>query len=362
LSSLIRLGADGPRLLRRGGASTRLILTGRELCLFLHVDAGAVPAAQRAAFVALEVRRAAPFPDPEYDLAWFGDHAAVWYWSRERVCGLLGEPAAQARFRAEACFRGQPVMEDRAELLSLSPPQGDIHANVDAGESRAGVEARLWRQGHIVASRWWSQPPSAGDWQGFLRGGGMDPSLPTPTPEPAPLRERPLGGAPATQALFGHLRTQQAPIIVAAGGVLLAVLGWQLFSVLRISAEIRSVQQEVAPLEQQLETIIGARNRADDAAARIEAALSLRATASQTQLLAEVQTVTQGSNWAVMGWHHPAPDSLEVTLKGTGIDTAAVVSAWEQSPLLHEVTPATGARPDELMLRARLTSLLERAP
>ena len=38
-----------------------LALVGRELCLFLHVDATRVPAKQRAGYVALMVRRAAPF-------------------------------------------------------------------------------------------------------------------------------------------------------------------------------------------------------------------------------------------------------------------------------------------------------------
>ena len=36
-----------------------LTLVGRELCLFLHVDASRVPARQRDAFLALAIRRAA---------------------------------------------------------------------------------------------------------------------------------------------------------------------------------------------------------------------------------------------------------------------------------------------------------------
>lgn len=333
-----------------------LVLVGRELCLFLHVDASAVPQKQRAGFVALEVRRAAPFMDPEHDLVWFGDHAAVWYWSRERLHGLWDTPSQRTRLRAEAVFRGAPVDGDGAELLALEV------APADAETYTAGVEARLWRRGHIVSSRWWPEAPSVEVWQSFLRGGGMDPAQIRPQPLGAGLREQPLSGGLQPRALAGQLRTQLPLLATGAGALVLALLAWQLAGVLRVSSEIRKVEQRTAPLEKKLEAIIEARTRADEAVAKIEALLALRPPASQTRLLGEIQKITPGTGWELMSWHQPGPETLEAMLKGGTLDTAAIVTAWEQSPLLQEVSPATGSRMDELTLQARLTPLPEQVP
>ena len=120
-----------------------MALVGRELCLFLHVDASHVPAKQRDGYVALEVRRAAPFADPESDVLWPNGHAAVWYWSRERIRTIVGNAS---RYRAEALFRGQVQRDARTELLALGA--------MPAGASDAGYEGRVWREGRVVASRW----------------------------------------------------------------------------------------------------------------------------------------------------------------------------------------------------------------
>lgn len=334
-----------------------LVLVGRELCLFLHVDASAVPQKQRAGFVALEVRRAAPFMDPEHDAVWFGNHAAVWYWSHERLHGLWGAPTTRTRLRAEAVFRGAPVEGDGVEVLALEvvPADAEMHT--------AGFEARLWRQGHIVVSRWWPAAPTVAVWQSFLRGGGMDPVQSLPEPLGVGMREQPLGGGLQPRALVGQLRTQLPLLATVVGALLLALLAFQLAGVWRVASEIRRVEQRTAPLEKKLEAIIAARTRADEAVAGIEALLALRPPASQTRLLGEIQKITPpGAGWELMSWHQPGPETLEATLKGVNLDTAAIVSAWEQSPLLQEVSPATGSRTGELVLQARLTPLPEQTP
>lgn len=336
------------------------MLVGRELSLFLHVDASAVPARQRPGFVALEVRRAAPFADPEHDAAWFGDHAAVWYWSRERVRDLIGTPADPARLRAEAVYRGDRI-EDGEAVEVLAPASAAPGTAGEAGAD-AGVEARLWRQGHIVASRWWPALPATSDWQAFLRGGGIDPNRPQPEPRSTGLREHPLGGGVQRRALAGQLREQWPLLAAAAGALVLALLAWQLAGIWHVSSGIRALQARTVPLERQLQSIIDARARADAASMTIEALLALRPPVSQTRLLGEIHRITPGSNWQLMQWQQPGPETLEVTLKGTGLDTAAIVAAWEQSPLLQEVSPTTGSGLDELTLRARLTPLREQTP
>ena len=72
----------------------------------------------------------------------------------------------------------------------------------------------------------------------------------------------------------------------------------------------------------------------------------------------EIARITPAGDWSTMQWQQPGPETLEVTLKGNGLDAAAIVNAWEQSPLLQDVTPATANRPDELLIQAKLTPTL----
>ena len=339
------------------GSGPLRLLVARELCLFLHVDASAVPARERAGFVMLAVRRAAPFDDPEADIVWCGPHAAVWYWSSSRVRALAGPLPGRARIHAEAAHRGAIRADDGAELLDLSLPG---HAQE---RHSAGIEARLWRQGYMVASRWWPAPPDDSAWQILLRGAGMPSTLVRPEPLHAQLHERPLGsGVTQASTLAGQLQTQWPLLATGVGCLVATAFCWQLAGIARAYSENSKIETRISQLEKRLDSVISARNTADEAAATVEALLKLRPPASQTRLLTEIVKITPPGDWRVVLWQQPGPETLEVTLKGSGLDAAAIVSAWEQSPLLQDVTPASANRPDELVIRARLTPTVEGTP
>ena len=330
-------------------------LVARELCLFLHVDAGAVPARERNGFVMLAVRRAAPFDDPEADIVWCDSHAAVWYWSSSRVRALAGPLPPRTRVHAEASHRGAIRTDDGIELLDLS-------TDGPAEERRpAGIEARLWRQGHLIASRWWPALPGDSAWQVFLRGAGM-PAQACPEPLHAGLHERPLGGVTQASTLAGQLQAQWPLFAAGIGCLAAAAFCWQLAGIARAYSENGKVQTRISQLEERLDSVIAARNTADEAAATVESLLKLRPPASQTRLLTEIAKITPPGDWNIMQWQQPGPETLEVTLKGSRLDAAAIVSAWEQSPLLQDVSPVSSSRPDELVIHARLTPAFEGTP
>lgn len=335
------------------------MLVARGLCLFLHVDASAVPLRERAGFVMLAVRRAAPFDDPEADIVWFGDHAAAWYWSSSRVRTLAGSSLpARARFHAEASYRGAVHVEDEdaVELLDLSLP-----AQPAAGPA-AGVEARQWRHGHLVASRWWPEIPANAAWQTFLRGAGLPSSLAQPAPLQDDLHEQPLGGGTQLGTLTGQLQAQWPLLAMGLGCLVAVAFCWQLAGIARAYSENGTVENRISQLEKRLDSVIAARNSADEAATTIESLLKLRPPASQTRLLAEVMRITPAGDWSILQWQQSSPEVLDVTLKGSGLDAAGIVNAWEQSPLLQDVAPVSSNRPDELVLHARLTPAPGAAP
>lgn len=324
------------------------------MCLFLPLDAGKVAERQRKAFVGLAVRRAAPFPDPEFDVLWTQGHAAVWYWSRQRVAALPGLPSGKIRFRAEALYRGATRDGTTCELLAY---EGDT-----AAAPSQGFEARAWRQGRLVATRYWHVLPPQTVWQAFLRGAGLAPDDGVLEPVPAPLRSTSLTrdriGTAST--LTGQLAGQWRLIAIGIGSLVLAALLWQAAGVGHAAWEVRAVQRRIDLITDRLSDIVDARERTDAAQARVDAALALRPPASQTRLLGEVAALTPGT-WELLSWNLSNPETLEVTLKMANPDPAAVVAAWEASPLLADVTPANRGRQGELTLQARVVPLQERA-
>lgn len=330
-----------------------LALVGRELCLYLLVDAARVPARQRAEFVALAVRRAAPFPDPDFDVLWLRDHAAVWYWSRERAHAAAG--GGVVRYRAEALYRGEVPVADSEQLLLL-----DVDGE-GSGDRTAGVEARIWRQGRLQASRWWPQLPDARAWATFARGAGLDASQPMPEAQVSVLRDRPLN-ANRPRLEFGSELGNRLPLVAGVASMLvLALLAWQSAGVARAAWATHSIERQTAELSAPIEKIIAARERADAAQARIDRLLALRTPASQVRMLGEVKRLTPG-NWEMAQWTQATPELLEVRFRMPNADVAAIVAAWEASPLFEEVTPTTATRPDEVGLQARLTPLANQTP
>lgn len=349
--TLARLDDDGVHPLPGNGTGPLRLLVGRSLCLFLHVDASAVPAKERAGFVMLAVRRAAPFEDPEADIVWIGDHAAVWFWSASRVRELAQSLSPRTRIQAEASHRGAiPEAPDQLELLDLSQPLA-----ADGSGAQAGLEARLWRNGRLVATRWWPALPPEGAWRTFLRGAGLPPVSPCPDPSPSLLLERPLGGGRQGDVIGRQLHAQWPAVATVLGGVVGAAFSWQLAGIAHAYVENKQIENRIGQLEKRLDAVITARNAADEAARSIDELLQLRPPASQSRLLAEISQIMPSGDWAIMQWQQPGPETLEITLKGQGLDAAALVNAMERSPLLQEVTPATSSRPDELVLRAKLT-------
>ena len=323
-------------------------LVGRDLCLFLRVDATRVPQRQRDAFVALAVRRAAPFADPAHDVLWCGDHACAWYWSRERVRALAPDVS---RHRAEALFRGGLRRDDTVELLALATQPANGEPPFDAG-----FEARAWREGRLEASRWWPTRPDPKSWQEFLRGAGLDADAAVPDPEPAPLLARALDSAGNRVAFAGRMGARPEMVALTLATAAIAIVAWQGASAARVAWRAHSAERQIEQLSAGMTRILDARERADAARARIDAVLSLHAPASQTRLLGEVKRLTPG-NWQIMTWSQPSPEILEVTLRAPGADVAAIVSGWESSPYLQEVTPATSSRQDEVILQAKLTPI-----
>lgn len=340
----IRLGSESVQALAGGESDALLCFVGRELCLFTTVDAGKAPEKQREAFVALAVQRAAPFPDPDFGLAWTGPgHAAVWYWSRSRIGDLLGgQPARRIRFVPEALHVGA-AREDDAELLALAH----------------GVEGRLWKQGRLVASRWWPTAPEANAWRTFLRSAGMVPGnadQAPPVPLPTPLTQRRWNahaGKSANELSLSGLAAYAPHALRAVGLGLLLLYAFQIGNMARSQIDVWRARAAAQDLDASLERILSAREHADRDLAAIQQLLALRTGRPQLQLLAEATRLLPGNDWQILRWSQPTPERVELTLRVPGANPEQMVSTWEASTLFTGVTTELG-RNDQIVVRAQV--------
>lgn len=308
------------------------------------IDATRVPIRQRDAFVRMAVRRAAPFPDPDFGLAWSGGRAAVWYWSRARAMTLAGDPPASARFQPEALFLGG-ARSDGVEMLAL----------------REGLEARVWREGALVADRWWPSVPDPAQWQDFLRGSGLPAATAMPVAVETALTGSPWGGKDSLD-----IARQIAPYLpqaaAVAGVVILAAFALRLGQIAQAGWELRAAQAEVERLGEDLQRILAARERADAAQASIDRLLSLRPPAAQTTLMAALAEAMPTQDWRVSRWSLPNREAIEVTMTMPQPDPESIVAGWEASPHFRDVAADLSRRSDEIVVRARIASGDEASP
>ena len=329
-------GSDGLRPLAEGGNGQEWILA-RGYCAYTVLDGAAVPPRKRAGFVDMAVSRWSPFADAQSHVEWVGDRAMVWAWSKSRVLAgpedtLLPSPR---RSWPESLFRGQPRAEGE-ELVALDE----------------GVEARAWRDGVMIASRWSPEAPDLPEWNEFRRGAGLAPASAMPVLASYPLVDHPWA-APKAIALgeaFGHYRDYLAMAVVGIGAAVMAAL---LVGVLALKVSNWQLDRDIAEREQALEKIIDARDRAQQGRAAIDARLSLRPPAGQVELLSLVSGLMRG-NWQLVEWKMPDAQTLEVTAKMLNADPGAIVSAWEASKRFTEVTAEIGKQPETVMVKARI--------
>lgn len=321
--------------MRAGHGGSEWVLA-RSYCVYLTVACGAVPAARRRDYVAVAVRRAAPFADADWYAAWHGETAQVWLWSRSAVRGALVEGVAASRIRMlpESVLRGVPQAQG-AELLA----------------DTAGCEGRLWRDGVLVASTWWPAEPDATAWAGFCRGAGlMVTAVPTPQPAQA-LAERPWTQAARTGGLE-TLRQYRRELALGAAAVWMMALGFELGAVVRTRWALHGVEAALASERAAIADILTARGAAEQARVAIERLEALQAVPSQLALLQGVSARMPGS-WRLLEWHMADPQHLEMTVSVTPTDPPGLVRALEGSDFLRSVRAEIGpASPDQLVVRA----------
>lgn len=147
-----------PDGVRAGDGSGELQCLARALCHFRWLPYGAVPAAERKAFIRLQLVTWAPFESSAYAVVSGSEGAMAFAWDR---------PA----FERRALGAGLPTRPAVVLPETMLLPAHDEGVVLQACNS--GVEGQVWRGRQLVASRWWSEAPDASAWLNFQRSVGV---------------------------------------------------------------------------------------------------------------------------------------------------------------------------------------------
>lgn len=309
----------------------------RALCAYAVFDCPALPPNRRRAYLATTVRRWAPFADPEFHAEWSGQRAMVWAWSAGAVRASAEEPGTEMprRLVPESLLVGRAA-SDGAQLVALDE----------------GFEGRVWRDGVLSASRWWREPPDAGEWGGFLRGAGLLAGAGSPEPVTGALQSDGWSLS-AASSLAGVARRYQRVALAAGVGLLAFMLVVPLAGMARLAWAASSVRAQISAQDDGLQQIMSAREQAERDADIVAELMSLRPPATQLSLISSVVGMLPGEA-TLLEWRMPSPDALEVVVSQPRPDPLALVQAWEAAGMFRDVTAELGRSADEVTIRGKL--------
>lgn len=325
-----------------GRGRPKRVVVGRDLCDFHRVDLsrvsdGGAGLGRAARFEAL---RLSAFQDPGVYAHIEGDLALIWTWDQRAADEALLDSdiviAELPPFVPEPALRPPEFEHDRTRLLACE----------------RGVEGQAWRGGTLVASRWWPQPPSRGDWLAFARAAGL-PVTDAPEPEHLSYLSRPWArNAAAAGGLKQGASRLWRPAVMAAALVLAFGIG----KLVRAEVAARQAGGVWAEAAWQAEPVTQALNRMNAAADSYETLLTAVRAPDALYAMESAVAALSGRSEQVADFEF-AEGRLTLGLaRASLLDSGDLVRAFENAPAFSEVSLDAGGSDGRLILTMRVVA------
>lgn len=285
--------------------------------------------------MALELRRWSPFVQTGSYVVWNGNVAQVWVWDAARWGPVSDDNALSASSIPETPLTGES-RESGVELVRCLD----------------GVEARLWRNGTLVGSRFWDEIPEQRSWRQFCRSHGLDLSLDLPV-----LTEAALGNTPWQGRRFRwSIPTQQLERSLVS--LLLALFlfsgSWQIAAWGRELAAAERIADEVAARTLEAEPVLVARSEATNLRERHAALNSLFDAPDQLVLMSKFSQHLQPGH-TLREWHYNLLQ-LQVVVGGQGVNALQYAQALQSDSFWADVTAEPGGPEGSVRISARIAN------
>lgn len=317
-------------------------MLSRALCLYARFPVPKdLAAAKRDAALRLKILEWSPYASPGLLIDWAEADAGVWVWDAAKVeAAILGEGQDPKRMT---------VLPETA----LAEPGGE-GARIVAGLE--GLDGQAWRQGRLVASRWWQEPPSPEEWRRFQRAAALAPgrqSAEPPEPEPAVWRQAPWvrSRRPFLALVNEAGRTRLA---VAAAIVLTLPIVYEGGALAHLRLGAATAEARLAELRQRAEPVLRARTAAEVALDCVRALLQLDPYPAQLALLAKVGSQLPPNGTALGDWSYQNGELRFTLTHQNPLDSSFYVRLFEALQIFERVRAEPQGDGRTLVIQARV--------
>ncbi len=327
------IGADGDLIQPGGWLGPLEVVVPRAVCQHRRFAFPQLAADQRGPALRLAAERAAPQAGTRWFARWQGSTAQVWLVDPGTLDGI--DPAAT--LVSESGLRRPPATPETARLVAM----------------REGVEGQVWRDGELLASRWWPVAPDTATWLHFLRSASQPiDGTPPPAVESLPLDTTPWGRA---DERFRWSATQMENAFWRLLGVIVGlVLGWQIVATAAWSIAAHWQDAELEHLRRESMPLIEAREQAEAAHDRMAAYIALTRSPVDHTLIGDVRRALP-TDARLLSWYRDA-GRLRVDLRSATDDPRVFVQAFRTHPQLATVVANPG-EPGRMQLEVDLDAV-----
>jgi hypothetical protein len=291
--------------------------------------------------LSLMVRRWSPFAATGFAAQWVGNKASVYAWDASQITDAItaaGLDPARCTIWPETFFRAPAI--DGARLAVMSE----------------GLESQAWRQGLLIATRWWPATPSPRDWLLFLRSASVD--LTQSGTDIPGATESELLVAPWTVAttqitdIWSLVQNNQAAAIAAA--VIAAPFLYFLTEAAVLSVSTLRAESAISGMSAANQSVRTDRTSALTNLDAADSYLSLENMPSQFELIAAAADLIKDRRVNISDWIFDN-GNLELVLQADrAMEAPFFIEAFEKDPHFSGVTSTTANQEKELRLKMQV--------
>ncbi|NKB43836.1 MAG: hypothetical protein GKS03_06110 [Alphaproteobacteria bacterium] len=293
---------------------------------------------KRASALQLKIKAWSPFDETRFSVIWSDNIASVFAWDGE----ALDQRVIDKGYDPIDC-------EVIPEAFIRSPGSNGVRlvSCVD------GVEAQVWEQGFLIASRWWTGVPPAHEWALFNRTAGKSanatlPDLVEPEWLETPWSGNQTHGTPFAQALKNERLVAVGAAILLAPCVYFGAQ-WLTYSMMALG-----VKRDIASIEVESRTTRVERAQALSALETAEDLVSLHRHPHQLEIFSKTHHLLRQHEVTLSSWDYD-DGVLEFGLESNDdMDARIFISAFEGDPLFSSVS--AGTRGSRLVLRMSVSA------
>lgn len=290
-----------------------------------------VKGSKRFKLVTLQARTHSPYAQMRSYMHWTQKGVSVWMWDHKAVQRKIK--------RAELNEREFTFVP---ETVFVSP----LENGTRLVECHEGVDGQIWKDGQIIASRWWPESPPASEWAIFLRGAGpeaqvFDQALPQLTPLENVKTEswahtRPIAGGFSLETLYSN----DALAVLAL--ILLLPMGYYMGQIFHAWSSISGMQREIEAMGTDTEKVELEKKAAENNLKKVNTIIALNPYLHPLTVLKKV-IGSLAEKSVVLSEFKVTGDLVTLLLQGDEeLDATAIVTMLDKVPEFENVNTDPG--------------------